>query len=171
MVERPRHLRRLAVAGIAVAALLAALSVALSATVFDADDPDVADPCVARSAAPPAELALMPAGLSFDTIGTVTRVQKNERHVMVQAVTTKPLDEVTVLIQDAVTAAGYRPAGMDNEGFEAEVFFTTGSGSFAAGQARVAQFGCRGWWYIDLVLLDRDAEPSRTTSLPRSPNP
>ena len=76
----------------------------------------------------------MPAGLSFDRIGTVTRVRKDERHVMVQAVTTKPLDEVTVLIQDAVTAAGYRPAGMDNEGFEAEVFF---AGSFAAGQARV----------------------------------
>jgi hypothetical protein len=153
MVERPRNLRRLAVAGIAVAALLAALSVALSAKVLDADDPDVADPCHARSAAPPAELALMPARLSFDRIGTVTRVQKNERHVMVQAVTTRPLDEVTVLIQDAVTAAGYRPAGMDNEGFEAEVFFTTGS--YAAGQARVRQFGCEGRWDIDLVLLDR----------------
>jgi hypothetical protein len=61
----------------------------------------------------------MPAGLSFDQIGTVTRVRNAERHVMVQAVTTKPLDEVAVLIQDAVTAAGYRPAGMDNEGFEA----------------------------------------------------
>ena len=52
---------------------------------------------------------------------------------MVQAVTTKPLDEVTVLIQDAVTAAGYRPAGMDNEGFEAEVFFTTGDVCRGAG--------------------------------------
>ena len=68
----------------------------------------------------------MPAGLSFDQIGTVTRVRKNQGYVMVHAVTTKPLDEVTVLIQDAVIAAGYRPAGMDNEGFEAEVFFTTG---------------------------------------------
>jgi hypothetical protein len=42
---------------------------------------------------------------------------------------------VTVLIHDAVTAAGYRPAGMDNEGFEAEVFFT--AGSYAGGQALV----------------------------------
>jgi hypothetical protein len=156
MVELRRHRRRLAVAGIAVAALV----VVLSAKVLDADDP-MADPCRAPSAAPPAETALMPAGLSFDRIGTVTRVQKNERHVMVQAVTTKPIDEVTVLIQDAVTAAGYRPAGMDNEGFEAEVFFTTGS--YAAGQARVRQFGCEGRWDIDLVLLDRDAKPSPTT--------
>lgn len=108
-----------------------------------------------------AEIALLPAGLSFDQIGTVTRVRKAERHVMVQAVTTKPLDEVTVLIQDAVTAAGYRPAGMDNEGFEAEVFFTTGS--FAAGQARVRQAACAGRWDIDLVLLNRDAGPSPTT--------
>ena len=107
----------------------------------------------------------MPAGLTFDRIGTVTRVSKNERHVMVQAVTTKPLDEVTVLIQDAVTAAGYRPAGMDNEGFEAEVFFTTGR--YAAGQARVRQFGCEGRWDIDLVLLDRDAvRTTLTTTIP-----
>jgi hypothetical protein len=157
MVELRRHRRRLAVVGIAAAALL----VVLSARVLAMDDP-VADPCQAPSAASPAETALMPAGLSFDQIGTVTRVRKDERHVMVQAVTTKPIDEVTVLIQDAVTAAGYRPAGMDNEGFEAEVFFTTRSGSYAAGQARVAQFGCEGRWDIDLVLLDRDAEPSRT---------
>jgi hypothetical protein len=103
----------------------------------------------------------MPAGLSFDQIGTITRVRRAERHVMVQAVTTKPIDEVTVLIQDAVTAAGYRPAGMDNEGFEAEVFFTTGL--YAAGQARVRRAACEGRWDIDLVLIDRDAEPSRTT--------
>jgi hypothetical protein len=148
--------RRLSVVGIAVAALL----VVLGARVLDDDDPH--DPCQAPSAAPPAEIALMPAGLSFDQIGTVTRVRKDELHVMVQAVTTKPLDEVTVLIQDAVIAAGYRPAGMDNEGFEAEVFFTTGS--YAAGQARVRQFGCEGRWDIDLVLIDRDAVPSRTTS-------
>lgn len=145
-VERRRRRRRLLLAGIGVAALV----VVLSARALDADDP-----CDAPSAAPPSEIALLPAGLSFDQIGTVTRVRKAERHVMVQAVTTKPLDEVTVLIQDAVTAAGYRPAGMDNEGFEAEVFFTTGS--FAAGQARVRQAACAGRWDIALVLLDRDA--------------
>jgi hypothetical protein len=45
---------------------------------------------------------------------------------------------------------------MDNEGFEAEVFFTTGS--YAAGQARVRWGGCEGRWDIDLVLLDLDAQ-------------
>jgi len=156
MVVR-RYRRRLAVVGIAAAALL----VVLGAKALSADD-SATDPCEAPKAAPPAETALMPAGLDFDQIGTVTHVRKNERHVVVQAVTTKPLDEVTVLIQDAVTAAGYRPAGMDNEGFEAEVFFTTGS--YAGGQARVRNFGCEGRWDIDLVLLDRDAVPSRTTT-------
>ena len=103
----------------------------------------------------------MPAGLSFEQIGTVTRVRRDERHVMVQAVTTKPPDEVAVLIQDAVIAAGYRPAGMDSEGVEAEVFFN--AGPYAGGQARVRPAACAGRWDIDLVLLDRDAEPSRTT--------
>jgi hypothetical protein len=145
MAQLRRHRRRLAVVGIATAALLVAV---LSAKALDSDDA-----CQPPSAAPPAETALMPAGLSFDQIGTVTRVRKAERHVMVQAVTTKPIDEVTVLIQDAVTAAGYRPAGMDNEGFEAEVFFDTGP--YAAGQARVRWAGCEDRWNIDLVLIDR----------------
>jgi hypothetical protein len=152
----------LALAGIAAAASL----LVLTATVLARDNP-ADDPCGAPSAAPPAETALMPAGLSFVQIGTVTSVRKDERHVIMQAVTTKPLDEATVLIQDAVTAAGYRPAGMDNEGFEAEVFFTTGS--YAAGQARVRQFGCEGRWDIDLVLIDRDADPSRANPPPRIP--
>jgi hypothetical protein len=165
MVERRR---RFSVVGIAVAASLGIAVAALAVVVTKVLDRDEDDPCQARSvsAAPPAETALMPAGLSFDRIGTVTRVRKNERHVMVQAVTTKPLDEVTVLIQDAVTAAGYRPAGMDNEGFEAEVFFTTGS--YAAGQARVGQYGCEGRWDIDLVLIDREPDASSET-LPATP--
>lgn len=155
-VDRRRR-RRLALAGIAVVAAL----VAVGAAVLHRDDRAAADdPCQAPRTAPPAELALMPPGLSFETVGPVTDVRRNERQVWVHAVTTKPLEEVTVLIQDAVTAAGYRPAGMDNEGFEAEVFFTTGS--YAAGQARVRQFGCEGRWDVDLVLLDRDAVPSGT---------
>jgi hypothetical protein len=127
---------------------IAALLVVGSAQVLDADDP-----CDSPSAAPSDETALMPPGLSFDQIGTVTRVRRNGRQVFVQAVTNKPLDDVTVLIQDAVTAAGYRPTGMDNEGFEAEVFFTTGAQ--AGGQARVRQTACPGRWDIQLVLVDR----------------
>jgi hypothetical protein len=152
-----RHRRLLT----AVAALLLVVlgAIALegvpSAKVLDGDDS-----CQAAPAAPPAETGLMPAGLSFEQIGTVTRVRKEQLHVIVQAVSTKPIDEVTVLIQDAVTDAGYRPGGMDNEGFEAEVFFTTGA--YAAGQAVVRQSGCEGRWDISLVLIDRDAVPPRT---------
>jgi hypothetical protein len=153
MVGLRRHRRLLLVAAITGAALLL---VVLGAKALEPDDG-----CRAPSAAPAAEIARMPAGLTFDAIGTVTRVRKVERHFMVQAVTTKPLDEVTVLIQDAVTAAGYRPAGMDNEGFEAEVFFETGR--YAAGQARVRWAGCDDRWNIDLVLIDPDATTLRAT--------
>jgi hypothetical protein len=66
-----------------------------------------------------------------------------------------------VLIQDAVTAAGYGPAGMDGEEFEAEVFFTLDS--FAGGQARVQQAACAGRWDVDLVLLDPASVPPATT--------
>jgi hypothetical protein len=99
----------------------------------------------------------MPAGLSFDGIGTVTRVRKDELYVTMQAVTSKPIDEAPVLLQDAVIAAGYGPAGIDTKMSEAEIFFT--AGPYAGGQARVTQSVCEGRWDIDLVLLDRDSEP------------
>ena len=146
-LARRRRRRRWWLGGLALAALVVVLT---------ARRPDLDDPCDAPSPAPAAELELMPAGLTFDRIGTVTHVWKEKPNVMLEAVTTKPLGEVTVLIQDAVTAAGYGFSGMDNEGFEAEVFFT--SGPYAGGQARVEQSACQGRWDIDLVLLDRDAE-------------
>ena len=141
--------------GTAVAALLAVLAACSAGT-----DGKTDAACPAPSPAPPAEMALMPAGLSFDRIGTITHVQRTDNHFTVEAITTKPIDEVTVLIQDAVTAAGYRPAGMDNEGSEAEVFFS--SGSYAAGQAEVRRAQCEGQWDIDLTLIDHDAVPSPT---------
>jgi hypothetical protein len=113
------------------------------------------------------ETALLPAGLSLDAVGTVTHVVATDGHLTVRAVTDRPLDEVTVLIQDAVTAAGYRPAGMDNEGFEAEVFFT--SGQYAAGQALVRRGDCEGRWDIDLVLVDPSAVPSASVPPSRTP--
>jgi hypothetical protein len=146
--DRRRRRRRFWLAGIVVAALLVAVT---------ARRPDLDDPCDAPTAAPPSELALMPARLSFEGIGTVTRVRRDEPHVTVQAVTTKPIDEVTVLIQDAVVTAGYRPAGMENEANEAAVFFTTGP--YAGGEARVRQSACDGRRDIHLVLLDRDPKP------------
>ena len=148
MVER-RGLLLAVVAGVAVAVLVV---VGVKALAGDSSG----DPCRVPEAAPAAQSALMPDGLSFDQVGTVTSVTKDGSNVNVQAVSTTPLDELTVQIQDAVTAAGYRPAGMDNEGDEAEVFFQTGT--LAAGQARVEEGDCEGQWDIDLVLLDRDAE-------------
>jgi hypothetical protein len=107
----------------------------------------------------------MPARLSLDRVGTVTHVVKNAGNVTVQAVASKPLDELTVLIQDAVTAAGYQPSGMDSEEDEAEVFFT--SGSYAAGQAKVRGAGCEGRWNVELVLIDpTTVGPSSTTRAP-----
>jgi hypothetical protein len=139
--------------GVAAAALVLVLA-GCSAGTDSAADAGCADP----SAAPTAETERMPDGLSFDKVGTVTHVANEDGNITVQAVSTKPLDELTVLIQDAVTAAGYRPAGMDNEGDEAEVFFN--SGSVAAGQAQVREADCEGQWDIELVLIDPDSVPT-----------
>jgi hypothetical protein len=155
MVERRSH----ALLSWRSAALVAAVASSLVLVGCSSGSEDGA--CSAPNPAPPAELALMPAGLSFERVGTVTHVEKTTGSITVQAVATKPIDEVTVLIQDAVTAAGYQPSGMDNEGDEAEVFFTLGS--LAAGQANVRGADCEGRWNIDLALIDRNAAgPSST---------
>jgi len=159
VVERGGCRHRLALR--AVAAISVAALPVIFAGCSTGSGGDAGATCPTPSAAAPAEVALIPAGLSFAKIGTVTQVLRTDAHITMRAVTTKPLDEVTVLIQDAVTAAGYRPAGMDNEGFEAEVFFT--SGSLAAGQAVVRRATCEGQWDIDLTLVDPDAVPSPTT--------
>ena len=146
MLARIRRRRRVAVVTVVVVALAV-----VGAKLLAADDAH--DPCKSPRVAPPAETALLPRGLAFDRVGQITRVRKDGQNVSVRAVTTKPLDQATVLIQDAVTAAGYQPAGMDNEGFEAEVFFN--AGRYAGGQALLRQTACAGRWDIVLVLLDR----------------
>ena len=118
--------------------------------------------CTTPRAAPRSETTLLPDGLTFRRIGPITHVVATEGHITVHAVSAKPLDQLTVLIQDAVTEAGYQPAGMDNEGFEAEVFFT--SGTYAAGQALVREGSCEGRWDIDLVLVDPELVPSPSST-------
>jgi hypothetical protein len=147
MVGRRYRRRSLLLLAIPVATLAFVVSV----RVFGPENP-----CERPSAAPPGETALIPAGLTLDRIGTITRVRKNDGLVTMQAFTTKPIDEVALLIQDAVAAAGYRPGGIEREGVEAHVFFTTGSN--AAGQARLQETGCDdGRSDIELVLPDRGA--------------
>lgn len=150
MVDRRFRRRQLLLLTIPVVVL----AFVLSFRVFDPDDP-----CQDPSAAPPAQTALLPEGLSLGGVGTVTQVRKDRRQVTVRAFTAKPIDEAAIVIQDAVTAAGYRFTGMESEGVEAQVFFS--SGSVAAGSALVRESGCAGRRDIDLVLLDRDAVPSR----------
>lgn len=125
------------------------------------------DACPSPRAAPQSETRLLPDGLTFRGIGLVTHVAVTEGYVTARAVSGRELDQLTVLIQDAVIEAGYRPAGMDNEGFEAEVFFT--AGRYAAGQALVRQGSCEGRWDIDLVLVDPDLVPTESSTATPSP--
>ncbi|MGL4178432.1 MAG: hypothetical protein ACRCSN_20440, partial [Dermatophilaceae bacterium] len=130
--------RRRSRALLTLVAMLGSLSGVLAGC---ATEPDTGE-CAEVREAPAAEVALLPAGLSFDAVGPVTEVGRDDGYLTVRAVTDRPIDDATVRIQDAVTRAGYRPAGMDNEGFEAEVFFV--SGTYAAGQAVVRRGDCAG---------------------------
>lgn len=152
-VERRRRRRRAWLLG-----LLALAAVAL----VTARRPDLGGPCDAPAAAPAAETALLPEGLSLDGIGTVTSVRKEAPNIVAHAVTEKALDEVAVLLQDAGAAAGYRPAGAETEGLDGEVFFD--AGPYAGGQARIEPAACPGRFDVELVLLDLGAVPPVTTT-------
>lgn len=145
-----------------LAALVAASAVFLGGSAGCSSGAEDAASCPAPTAASAAEVRLLPDGLSFDGVGEVTRVTSTNGHVDVRAISTQRLEQLTVSIQDAVTRAGFRPAGMDNEGFEAEVFFT--SGTFAAGQALVRAADCEGQWEVELVLVDPSQLPSPSPS-------
>ena len=112
--------------------------------------------CPTPTPAASPELGLLPRGLTLDTVGTVTRVVSTQGHVTVRAVTSKPIDEVTVALQDAVTAAGFRPAGMDNEGFEAEISFIDRKEHNVNFTLR--QTDCKGEVSVFVLIEDRGSE-------------
>ncbi|NNM45412.1 hypothetical protein HJG52_05255 [Knoellia sp. DB2414S] len=114
--------------------------------------------CTAPVPADAAALASLPQGLDLSRLGTVTEVVDQPGSVVARGVTKEPLERSTVLIQDALVAAGYEPGGMDNEGFEAEVFFT--KGSYAAGQAVLRRGTCEGQWTFELTTVDPAAATS-----------
>lgn len=141
-------------------AILAATVIAAATACSGGGDDGPA--CAEPTPAPAAQREQLPDGLDLTRVGTVTRVTKQDGHLLARLDSGAPLQESTVAMQDALVAAGYRPAGMDNEGFEAEVFFT--SGSYAAGQALFRSAGCGDRWDIELVIIDPGRLPPSTPS-------
>ncbi|MGH2698048.1 MAG: hypothetical protein ACRDJL_02450 [Actinomycetota bacterium] len=73
---------------------------------------------------PAADLSVLPEGISLDDYGTVVRARKSNGFVGARAVAEDEVDELYTPLLNLLKDGGYEIVGEDNEGFEAEIFFT-----------------------------------------------
>jgi hypothetical protein len=84
-----------------------------------------------ESPKPAADISALPDGIALEEFGTVVRARKRNGFVGAQAVADAAVDKLYAPLLDLLKDGGYEIIGEDNEGFEAEIFFTraTNSGS------------------------------------------
>jgi hypothetical protein len=73
---------------------------------------------------PAADLSVLPQGIALEEYGTVVRARKRNGFVGAQAVADAAVDKLYTPLLDLLKEGGYEIVGEDNEGFEAEIFFT-----------------------------------------------
>jgi hypothetical protein len=87
-------------------------------------------PCPAST--PVNDLSLMPRDLQLQDYATITRIGKNKGVLGVSSTSDEKIVELFPRLSRALIDGGYRIRAADNEGFEAEIYFTRGPtlGSF-----------------------------------------
>ncbi|HWL65159.1 MAG TPA: hypothetical protein VNP73_04210 [Actinomycetota bacterium] len=108
-------------------------------------------PASTRSACPePTPVtSKIPKDLPFEDWGTVTKVERDERFLIVQVDSEQSVVELHPQIARALLGAGYEIVGADNEGFESEIFFAPGKG--LTGLFRLRQSPCKGRVIVTLL--------------------
>ena len=86
------------------------------------DDGRLAQECESPKAA--ADLSALPEGIALEEYGTVVRARVKNGFVGAQAVADAGVDKLYTPLLNLLKDGGYEVVGEDNEGFEAEIFFT-----------------------------------------------
>jgi hypothetical protein len=129
------------------------------------DDDDAAEsdesPTAATSEActPAPTPAVTPTGAAaaFDLDGLAVPIEsfEDDGYFVVRAQAEGSVPDLALQFMSVVEEAGYDVAGSDDEGFEAEVFFS--SGQVAAGQVVLTESDCEGVVDVRISLLDDPA--------------
>jgi len=117
---------------------LCAVSLMLALGACNSGDGGLAGKCESPQAA--ADLSALPDGIALEEYGTVVRARKSNGFVGAQAVADAGVDKLYTPLLNLLKEGGYEIVGEDNEGFEAEIFFTreTNSGSLILRQGDCA---------------------------------
>lgn len=75
---------------------------------------------------PAADLSMMPRGLELDELGTVVKAGEKHGFVSARAVATEGVEKLYPPLTKLLREGGFEIVGEDNEGFEAEIYFTRG---------------------------------------------
>jgi len=88
----------------------------------NSDDGGLARECEPPKAA--ADLSALPEGIALEEYGTVVGARRKNGFVGAQAVADAGVDKLYTPLLNLLKDGGYEIIGEDNEGFEAEIFFT-----------------------------------------------
>jgi hypothetical protein len=104
----------------------------------NSDGGGLAGECESPKAA--ADISVLPEGIALQEYGTVVRARKKNGFVGAQAVADGEVDKLYTPLLNLLKDGGYEIVGEDNEGFEAEIFFTrqASSGSLILRQGNCA---------------------------------
>jgi hypothetical protein len=82
--------------------------------------------------------------------GTVTKIKKEKKFLVVQAISEQSVVELHPQIARSLLDSGYEIVGADNEGFESEIFFAPGSGT--SGLFRLREGPCKDLVTVTLLI-------------------
>lgn len=130
----------------ALSAAVAALALAFTACGGDSDGGNSSAPCPALT--PVSDLSLIPEDIPIAEHSTVTIASKSRGYVGVVGISDKKIVELYPIFSRALLDARYDIRSGDNEGFEAEIFFSRGR---TIGSYRMREGPCAGQVTVKLL--------------------
>lgn len=141
--------------------VLTTVLVALAATCSacgGGDEPTADDgPAPGCTPMPTEPVVLSGDAARFDLTGVAepTRYVSEQGYLVINARSERGISDLGLAFVDVVTGAGFDIAGLDDEGFEAEVFFS--QGDVAAGMVVLTESPCPGFTDVRISVLDDPA--------------
>jgi len=127
-------------------ALVCACAVLFGLAACSSDAGGLAQAC--EPLEPASNLSVLPQGISLDEYGTVVRARERNGFVGARAVAEGEVDKLYTPLLELLQDGGYEIVGEDNEGFEAEIYFTRAANT---GSLILRQGECEGETNITLT--------------------